>query len=90
MCASLSDSLSVARLRALRASDRVPRRWELWIEVSGHAPLTLVAYAHYLNEGPGGGSAELEALMRRLPEAVAVGTWHWFPSMLSKRTIPLS
>ena len=61
-----------------------PRVWELWIEVSGSEPLDIAAYAHYLDTR---NTAELDVLAQRLPEAAKAGTWHWFASMLAKRTV---
>ena len=61
--------------------------WEMWLEVSGDAPLEIAAYGHYV--GAGGGEA-LDALYQRLPATARAGLWHFFVSLLSRRTVVLS
>ena len=59
----------------------------MWLEVAGDEPLELATYGHYLDVG--GGDA-LGALYKRLPAAARLGLWHFFVSMLSRRTVHLS
>ena len=63
-----------------------PRVWELWADVSGDAPLELAAYGHFFDVVR---SPELDTLKQWMPEAARAGTWHWFASTLSRRTVAL-
>ena len=66
--------------------DGEPRVWELWVDVAGEEPLELAAYGHYLDVSS---TPELEALAKWMPEAAALGYWHFFSSMLARRTVPI-
>ena len=66
--------------------DGEPRVWELWVDVAGEEPLELAAYAHYLDVAS---TPELEALAKWMPKAASLGYWHFFSSMLARRTVPM-
>ena len=66
--------------------DGEPRVWELWVEFAGDEPLELAAYGHYLDATS---TPELAALAKWVPEAASLGYWHFFSSMLARRTVHL-
>ena len=68
-----------------RGDAKKARVWDLWVEVEGESLLELAVYGHY----PELGSSELDTLKGRMPPGVKEGTWHWFPSMLSRWSLQM-
>lgn len=66
-----------------RGEPNKARIWDFWVEVVGHALLEFVVYGHYVESR----SPELDELLPRMPPGVREGTWHWFPSILSRWTL---